>query len=167
MKFLHLTDEQLQAYLDGDITDRVEIERHLQLCKECQKALNSYKSVYYNLEHESLPEVLSEKTIDKILYSAINIEKKKSSKWETILVIISLIISFATSFYFVNPAPKIAQLYNSFVSNISQYLDSWSPYFVRILPILLVAIIILVLFDLADKKFIRSKTTSSLLNGSK
>ena len=165
MKFLHLTDEQLQSFLDDTITDKVDVERHLRICEHCRNVLQNYKSVYMHLEQESLPEILSEKTFEKILNTAIKSRKKESSVWETVLVTVSLIISVATSFYFFNPSPLLKKLFDAFISNISDFLNSWSAPLVRTLPILFIAVIILILFDLADRKFIKSRTTSSLLKG--
>jgi hypothetical protein len=52
---MHLTDEQLNEYLDNEIQDRVQIELHLSSCDECTTRLTVLSALF--LEIESLPEV--------------------------------------------------------------------------------------------------------------
>jgi anti-sigma factor RsiW len=52
---MHLTDEQLNEYLDDEVHDRVQIEVHLSSCAECAARLTALQALF--AEIESLPEV--------------------------------------------------------------------------------------------------------------
>ena len=50
MPIEHLTDEDIQRYLDGTISaENDEIRRHLEICQTCQDALEMYQQVYTGL----------------------------------------------------------------------------------------------------------------------
>jgi len=52
---MHLTDDQLNEYLDNEIADRAHIESHLSSCGECAARLTALQSLFADLD--SLPEV--------------------------------------------------------------------------------------------------------------
>ena len=52
---MHLTDEQLNEYLDNETAEREQIEAHLATCDECAARLAVLKSLF--AEIESLPEL--------------------------------------------------------------------------------------------------------------
>lgn len=52
---MHLTDEQLNEYLDNETTERRQIEIHLSACDECAARLTALKTLF--AEIESLPEL--------------------------------------------------------------------------------------------------------------
>ena len=52
---MHLTDEQLNEYLDDESTERVLIETHLSSCGECAARLTALQNLF--AEIESLPEL--------------------------------------------------------------------------------------------------------------
>lgn len=52
---MHLTDDQLNEYLDNEIADRTHIESHLASCGECAARLTALQSLFAELD--SLPEV--------------------------------------------------------------------------------------------------------------
>ena len=54
MPLKHLTDDEIQDYLDGNLTQRdwVLAEKHLKTCPLCQEALKQYKALYVGLKHE-------------------------------------------------------------------------------------------------------------------
>ncbi len=49
----HLTDEQLQDYLDGNLSKSDAAVIHIDSCPECRNALADYKAVFAGLETES------------------------------------------------------------------------------------------------------------------
>lgn len=51
----HITDEQLNEYLDNESTERAQIEAHLSACDECAARLTALKTLF--AEIESLPEL--------------------------------------------------------------------------------------------------------------
>ena len=52
---MHLTDEQLNEYLDNASTERALIESHLDSCDECAARLSTLQALFMDLD--SLPEV--------------------------------------------------------------------------------------------------------------
>ena len=52
---MHLTDEQLNEYLDEATTERVQIEAHLSSCEECAARLSTLQNLFTELD--SLPEL--------------------------------------------------------------------------------------------------------------
>ena len=52
---MHLTDEQLNEYLDNETANRAEIETHLDSCDECAARLSTLQALFMDLD--SLPEV--------------------------------------------------------------------------------------------------------------
>ncbi len=48
----HLTDEQIQLYLDGEVPCDAGIENHLQRCAICQQRLQLYRAVCKGLEED-------------------------------------------------------------------------------------------------------------------
>ena len=52
---MHLTDHQLNEYLDHETTERVQIETHLASCDECAARLTALKTLFAAIE--SLPEL--------------------------------------------------------------------------------------------------------------
>ena len=53
MSIIHLTDEQLQLYLEGGISQETSlIEEHLYSCEDCRLQLAAYRSVFTELNVE-------------------------------------------------------------------------------------------------------------------
>ena len=52
---MHLTDDQLNEYLDNEIADRAHIESHLATCGECAARLTALQTLFAELD--SLPEL--------------------------------------------------------------------------------------------------------------
>ncbi len=52
---MHLTDDQLNEYLDEATTERAQIEAHLSSCDECAARLSTLQNVFTELD--SLPEL--------------------------------------------------------------------------------------------------------------
>jgi len=52
---MHLTNEQLNEYLDNETANRAEVETHLDSCNECATRLSTLQALFVDLD--SLPEV--------------------------------------------------------------------------------------------------------------
>ena len=52
---MHLTDEQLNEYLDGESIDRAQMELHLSMCADCARRLSKMEVLFSEIE--SLPEL--------------------------------------------------------------------------------------------------------------
>ncbi len=53
---MHLTEEQLNEYLDNETAERAQIESHLSSCDECAARLSTLQNLF--VEIESLPELV-------------------------------------------------------------------------------------------------------------
>ena len=58
---MHLTEEQLNEYLDEASTERVQIEAHLSSCDECAARLSTLQNLFTELD--SLPELALTKSL--------------------------------------------------------------------------------------------------------
>ena len=52
---MHLTDEQLNEYLDHETSDRAQVESHLAMCADCARRLRELEALFSEIE--SLPDV--------------------------------------------------------------------------------------------------------------
>jgi anti-sigma factor RsiW len=52
---MHLTDEQLNEYLDHEAEDRLQIDLHLSTCEECSRRLAALQNLFSEIE--SLPDL--------------------------------------------------------------------------------------------------------------
>ena len=50
MALKHLTDDQIQEYLDGKVSKDSRIADHLQSCGDCKEQIDEYSSLYSALE---------------------------------------------------------------------------------------------------------------------
>ena len=54
MQLEHLTDEEIQDYLDGNLSQKITllVRQHLEECNRCRQTLKQYQSVYVGLEDD-------------------------------------------------------------------------------------------------------------------
>jgi hypothetical protein len=54
MQLKHLTDEEIQDFLDGNLSAEIALltERHLETCSLCREAVKQYQSVYAGLDQD-------------------------------------------------------------------------------------------------------------------
>jgi hypothetical protein len=54
MQLKHLTDEEIQDFLDGNLTHErtLLVEKHLETCARCREALRQYQSLYLGLRDD-------------------------------------------------------------------------------------------------------------------
>jgi len=66
----HLTENELQSYLDSDISENQEwIEAHLEFCEECREELAQYQQLYLGLNEDvgfKLPPEFADSVISRI-----------------------------------------------------------------------------------------------------
>lgn len=55
MELRHLTDEEIQDYLDGNVpSGNRYVQEHLRKCERCRKALLEYQSLYLGLKKDGV-----------------------------------------------------------------------------------------------------------------
>ncbi len=143
----HLTDDQIQAYLDKNKLENLnDIEDHLQVCQKCRFNINTYRQIFTALSNEDELPVLSNNfsftTISKI-------EKANEKKWnifENILITLTFIVSISLSIYFfdiVNFASYFREIdFSLFTGFAKELVNTLSPNFIYLFAALLITIVV-------------------------
>jgi len=105
MPVTHLTDEEIQEYLDGNLShqSRVFTEAHLETCEFCQAALKQYQSLYVGLNQDQgfdLPRTFAKSVVAKLPLA----QKTKSgfNYSDILLGILAILITAFTSLYYLD-----------------------------------------------------------------
>ncbi len=109
----HMTDHEIQAYLDGGLPNHSEVERHLKNCQHCQTALTIYKQLFYGLNADQ-GFMLSANFADEVVAKVEHLKKPWAEWLENGLIVFALIAGLAAIGYFLDVA--------SFLSGSSQSL---------------------------------------------
>ena len=121
---MHLTDEQLNEYVDHESVERVQIEAHLSACDECAARLTALQSLF--AEIESLPELELTRPIAARFAPTPSLTPKLP-RWLTLtatlqaavaLVVLILAAPFVTNLL---PAVQMPSLTNVFLQLQSQW----------------------------------------------
>ena len=153
----HLTEEQIQSYLDKLESQDVEsIEEHLQTCPSCIKNVEDYKMIYLALGTSPFP-ALSKSFSEQVI---LKITGQKRSRWyffESGFTIAFFLFGIAASLYFVNPLPYISTFINNLFGYLGGVVSKFLPELDGNVPIFIVAIFIFFMIELIDKKVLRSR----------
>lgn len=105
----HLTDHQLQDYLDGNLAETDPLAVHLNDCPHCQQALVVYRSLYSAIEQTPVPELspdFAEAVMNRLPQSQSDIEPAVSGRFrirDSMVMFIAMAAVIATAIYFINP----------------------------------------------------------------
>ena len=153
----HLSDEQIQAYLDGQLSINTnKIEEHLESCPGCQKNLMVYREVYTSLGTDHLPAL--PKNFSKGVVSAVS--GKSESLWQKLesgSILSFFLISIALCFYFLNPLPQILKAGSSMIHFVGELFNDALAMFNGNVPLMIIALVILFLIEVLDRRLLRSK----------
>jgi len=109
MALRHLTDEEIQDYLDTDSSSQnMSVQKHLETCELCQEALEKYKKLCMELRKEpglGLPKRFAEAVISK-LPEAPRIKTHKNYS-EILLLVIGILACLSTTLYFLDWKPIV------------------------------------------------------------
>jgi len=105
MSLRHLTDEEIQEYLDGNLSpqDVSLFETHLKSCPHCHESLRQYQSLYAGLASDEgfkLSESFAKSVISKL-----SVEVKPKSRFNyanVFLTILGIVIALGITFYYVD-----------------------------------------------------------------
>lgn len=107
MAIRHLTDEEIQDYIDGNLsTENRFAQSHLKTCEICQKALAEYKSLYLGLKDDKgfkLPSTFAKSVVSEFL--KVPATKSRSNYAEIFLVTMGLVVAGFAAFYFIDLKP--------------------------------------------------------------
>lgn len=105
MPVTHLTDEEIQEYLDGNLSrqKRIFAEAHLKTCELCQVTLKQYQSLYVGLKQDQvfdLPKTFAKSIVAKLPPA----EKAKSgfNYSDILLGILATLITAFTTLHFLD-----------------------------------------------------------------
>lgn len=158
MERQHLTDEEIQVFLDSKRSDQeMERNQHLKNCEICQRNLKIYQNLYVGLEKDpgfKLPRNFAKSVVSKLT------EKQSapflSPSVEITLIITGILLALGTTFYFVDvksltgligriALPKIA-INTSFLQPIKNLLSDLNGSLILV-PFAALALIAVALFD--------------------
>lgn len=123
----HLTDEALQAYLDGDpALSRREVEAHLHRCEQCRAQLAAYRRVYGELKRE-MPFLLSADFADRVIGRVAPAPSEKTPWLEWIGLAVALVAGLAAMVYFL-PLSRMAVATWKIVQDLPATLKDYFPF---------------------------------------
>ena len=108
----HLTDEELQNYLDGNIShNQVSIfKQHIESCEKCQSELAQYQSLYVKLKKEDVAFNLSPDFANAVMKSIV------------LLPVIGIAVGIGVMIYYIDFKPFMKVFADSL--NPGRYFDS-------------------------------------------
>jgi hypothetical protein len=108
---MHLTDEQLNEYLDHETNDRARIELHLSTCADCATRLSQLQSLFDEIE--SLPDLALSPEF------AVPIARKPSLPLPRALTLTLTLQATLAVVLIIVAAPFFIPLFSSYLSNLS------------------------------------------------
>jgi anti-sigma factor RsiW len=101
---MHLTEEQLNEYLDGATQEQVQIESHLSACAECAGRLTTFQKLF--AEIESLPELALTRSLAAPFTSIRSLPAQLPS-WLPLTMALQAVVAVIA---FIAAAPFVIQL---------------------------------------------------------
>ena len=99
----HLTDEQIQVYLDNEINENSkDIELHLHSCEQCGLNFYTYRQIYSSLTIESELPALSNNFVNATISKLKNTKDKKWNLFENILITLMYVVGISLSVYILS-----------------------------------------------------------------
>ena len=141
---MHLTDEQLNEYLDNETMDRTQIELHLSSCADCAASLAVLQDLF--AEIESLPELeLTRPIAARFLPSPILPAQLPRSLTLTVilqaaLAVVTIIVAAPFVMQFISPylanvpAPSLADVLVQIQTQWMLWLDALSTFQMPAIP---------------------------------
>ncbi|MGB2804078.1 MAG: zf-HC2 domain-containing protein [Candidatus Zixiibacteriota bacterium] len=108
MSLKHLTDEEIQNYLDGNLSRDIALltERHLETCPLCREAVKQYQGVYAGLDKEEGFEL--SKGFAKSVVKMLPPQGETKSPFDLLnvfLTILGVIVAAGVTIYYVDLRP--------------------------------------------------------------
>jgi len=131
MALNHLTDEQIQEYLDGNVSKNSWIADHLKSCGDCEAQIDEYSSLYSALEVEEKIG-LSANFVDAVV-SRITLQASATPGfqiWQILLAVVGLGVGLASAVYLIGinsmgmlftSVGEFAKIFPSVLAVISNY----------------------------------------------
>jgi uncharacterized protein YacL len=160
--FKHLSEENIQKFLDKDITDseRINYKNHLNECSECRKRFEDYKYLYNQLAKDfssGMSSSFEEKVLSKI--QAVNNKQVNKGTREILFSFIGILIGLAITLFYTGTS-FVSSFYEeikfSLYENLSKFFEniSLTQLFDRF-NLLIMAGFILVIFAAIDNYLLK------------
>lgn len=157
MKDIHLSDDQIQNYLDNPrSSEREKIDQHLSSCSICQQTVHHYRTLYADLTLDFTP-AFSKNFSKNVITALSSLEESRLQRYESGFIVAFFLIGIAVGLYFLNPLPHLTSVGNDIVIYIKVYLIKYVPDINFNLPFVVVVILIFFLIQILDKKLIKPK----------
>ena len=137
---MHLTDDQLNEYLDNETAERAQIELHLDSCDECTARLSTLRDLFAELE--SLPEVKLSRSLAAPFKPTRNLPAQLP-RWLPLTVILQAAVAL-TAFIIAAPfviqllpvleTPSLTTLFFELQSQWTAWLDMLSTFQMPVMP---------------------------------
>jgi hypothetical protein len=119
MSLRHLTDQEIQEYLDGNLSPREAslAEKHIESCVFCQECFDRYQSLYAELKREEGFELSND--FAKSVVSRLPEEAKVKSHFNYANIfwtILGIIITVGITLYYVDLKPLVEASSHTFLS---------------------------------------------------
>ncbi len=99
MRLKHITDDEIQDYLDGNISSEMKsIEGHLEVCDACQANLERYRLLYGELKNEEdirLSPYFSEAVMSRL--PASSAKKTRYNYLNILMIVLGIVLSIAVT----------------------------------------------------------------------
>lgn len=113
---MHLTDDHIQDYLDGNLAPVDPAILHLKECPDCQKAVEDYRALYQGLETDP-GFALSPNFADKVVANLPPLESPDEAEdfggiriRDWVIWVTSVVAVLGVGFYFINPLSLLNSL---------------------------------------------------------
>jgi len=144
----HLTDDQIQAYLDKDNTVNLnEIAFHIKNCVQCKSNYDVYQSLYKMLKYKKIP-VFSKNFISLTMKKLENKNDKKWTMFENIVVTVMSVVGLVIGLYVLQTFGIGSYFINIDFGFMTEFVKST---IMPVLPYLITAIIIVSIAEVLDK----------------
>jgi hypothetical protein len=108
MQLKHLTDDDIQEYLDGNLSEEktLSIQNHLKTCPTCRDALKQYQDLYVGLQDDKKFELsrgFAKSVLKKL--PAESEARSKHSLVNILLAVVGIIVTVGVMQYYVDLRP--------------------------------------------------------------
>jgi hypothetical protein len=108
----HISDVQLNEYLDNEIEDRTQVELHLSSCEDCAARLSALQALFDEIE--SLPEV----ALTRSLATSVTRKVSGRASLPRSLRLVTTLQAVMAIFAIIFAAPFVVQWSSPYVSNL-------------------------------------------------
>lgn len=154
----HLSEEQMQAFLDNSADEQQRYAAHLETCPECRTALASYRTLYGALAQEP-SEGLAPAFASRVLQRLPEESPATSQTIEWVLFAISAVAGLAVTIYLVvaNFTQQQLAAISDAVKNVFAFAGDSQMLSAEKLHIFIFALVVLVVISLMDKYLLHRK----------